>query len=72
MVDLFSVAKAVRRVVLTLLRGWTENVKLLQSLAPHLGDGAGSVSHVANNNWLVGGLEHFLFSHILGITIPID
>ena len=22
--------------------------------------------------WLVGGLEHFLFSHILGIIIPID
>jgi hypothetical protein len=52
MVNLFSVAKAVRRVVLTLLRGWTENVKVLQSLSPHLGnDGACSVSHVANNNW---------------------
>ena len=23
-------------------------------------------------NWLVGGLEHFLFSYILGIIIPID
>ena len=23
-------------------------------------------------NNLVGGLEHFLFSHILGIVIPID
>ena len=52
MVNLFSVAKAVRRVVPTLLRGWTENVKVLQSLSPHLGnDGACSVSHVANNNW---------------------
>ena len=25
-----------------------------------------------SNIWLVGGLEHFLFSHILGIIIPID
>ena len=24
------------------------------------------------NNFLVGGLEHFLFSHILGIVIPVD
>jgi hypothetical protein len=22
--------------------------------------------------WLVGGLEHFLFSHVLGIIIPTD
>jgi hypothetical protein len=22
--------------------------------------------------WLVGGLEHFLFSHILGIVTPTD
>ena len=25
-----------------------------------------------DNMFLVGGLEHFLFSHILGIIIPID
>ena len=25
-----------------------------------------------NTEKLVGGLEHFLFSHILGIIIPID
>ena len=24
------------------------------------------------DQWLVGGLEHFLFSHILGIIIPTD
>ena len=27
---------------------------------------------VFNVSYLVGGLEHFLFFHILGITIPID
>ena len=29
-------------------------------------------SHSGNGYILVGGLEHFLFSHILGIIIPID
>ena len=28
--------------------------------------------HFLNKQMLVGGLEHFLFSHILGIIIPID
>ena len=31
---------------------------------------AGSSRKIETN--LVGGLEHFLFSHILGIIIPID
>ena len=32
----------------------------------------GTLNGVYNNYQLVGGLEHFLFSHILGIIIPID
>ena len=40
-------------------------------IRPH--DGSGSVCHDHRNIYhLVGGLEHFLFSHILGIIIPID
>ena len=30
------------------------------------------LSSIDTISWLVGGLEHFLFSHILGIIIPID
>ena len=30
------------------------------------------VSPIYGNPHLVGGLEHFLFLHILGIIIPID
>ena len=42
-----------------------------------IGKGVASQSSFAKvscsfTNCLVGGLEHFLFSHILGIIIPID
>ena len=32
----------------------------------------GSLPEGTVYEYLVGGLEHFLFSHILGIIIPID
>ena len=35
--------------------------------------GHGATNGVSQlHRWLVGGLEHFWFSHMLGITIPID
>ena len=35
-------------------------------------DGKFQVRLMKSNSKLVGGLEHFLFFHILGIIIPID
>ena len=48
-----------------------------QSLIWHDLADLGNRNHDLLNSWkaylhLVGGLEHFLFSHILGIIIPID
>ena len=34
--------------------------------------GDGGAAMQTRNHHLIGGLEHFLFSHILGIIIPTD
>ena len=50
---------------------------MYHDIPPHW-DGGWFLSYVSNEVFyhripiLVGGLEHFLFSHILGIIIPID
>ena len=47
-------------------QGWQERHDLLMPWQ------VPTIERNSSTGWLVGGLEHFLFSHILGRIIPID
>ena len=52
------------------------NGKILEWIQPHCDSmimhDLGLKKNIQTISMLVGGLEHFLFSHIVGIIIPID
>ena len=53
----------------TIWDDWNGGLLMVEDIT---GNGDFEKSYWITNNHLVGGLEHFLFSHILGIIIPID
>ena len=48
-----------------------DTYSIAENVRDYLNDLNSSTMLIRSQN-LVGGLEHFLFSHILGIIIPID